>query len=150
MRIRRRSETPAADREFVGTGVFWSFVVALLIGAALIVFVAQNTNDVKVKWTVWHVTAPLVVVVLVAMLAAVVLQALAGLVWRRRRRGMMQARHDAQRLRELAEDALSGKAAAPEPGVEEPADTGPRAELQPSAEPASPASEPAAEDEASR
>lgn len=69
-----------------GTGFFWGFVLGLPLAAALIVFVAQNTQDVTVHWTVWKVHTSLVVVVLVTIFAAVLLAELVGFVWRHRRR----------------------------------------------------------------
>lgn len=72
-----------------GVGVVWGFVLALPLAAALIVFVAQNTNDVVVHWTVWKVRSPLAAVVLVTIFAAVVLAEIVGVVWRHRRRRIL-------------------------------------------------------------
>jgi uncharacterized integral membrane protein len=75
-----------------GVGVVWGFVLALPLAAALIVFVAQNTERVTVHWTVWKIGAPLVVIVLVTMLVAVVLAEIIGLAWRHQRRRMLAQR----------------------------------------------------------
>jgi uncharacterized integral membrane protein len=69
-----------------GTGFLWSFVIGLALAAALIVFIAQNTEQVTVHWTVWKARTSLAVVVLVTIAAVVLLAELVGLVWRHRRR----------------------------------------------------------------
>ena len=78
-----------------GVGIGWGFVLGLPLAAALIVFVAQNTGDVVVRWTVWKVHSPLAAVVLVAILAAVVLAEMVGVVWRHRRRRILGQRESA-------------------------------------------------------
>lgn len=84
-----------------GAGFLWGFVLALPLGAALIVFVAQNTEQVTVRWTVWEVSTPLAVAVLVTIFAAVMLAETIGIVWRGRRRRIL-ARQESLRT-ELAE-----------------------------------------------
>jgi uncharacterized integral membrane protein len=90
-----------------GTGFFWSFVIGLALAAALIVFIAQNTEQVTVHWTVWKARTSLAVVVLVTIAAVVLLAELVGLVWRHRRRQLI-ARQESLRAE------LSGRTAAPE------------------------------------
>jgi uncharacterized integral membrane protein len=84
-----------------GTGLFWGFVVALPLAAALIVFIAQNTEQVTVHWTVWKARSSLAVVVLVTVAAAIVLAELVGLVWRHRRRRII-ARQESLRAQPAA------------------------------------------------
>jgi uncharacterized integral membrane protein len=90
-----------------GTGFLWGFVVALPLAAALIVFIAQNTEQVTVHWTVWNVRSSLAVVVLVTIAAAILLAELVGLVWRHRRRRLI-ARQESLRAE------LPGVTVAPE------------------------------------
>jgi uncharacterized integral membrane protein len=78
---------------FRGVGFVWWFVVALPLAAALIVFVAQNTEETTVRWTVWKVRAPLIAVVLVTIFVAIVVAEIFGLVWRHRRRRTLAQRH---------------------------------------------------------
>jgi uncharacterized integral membrane protein len=84
-----------------GAGFLWGFVLAVPLAAALIVFIAQNTQAVTVHWTVWKVRSSLAVVVLVAIAVAVLLAELVGLVWRLRRRRLI-ARQESLRA-ELAD-----------------------------------------------
>ena len=114
-----------------GTGLLWGFVLAVPLAAALIVFIAQNTQQVSVRWTVWRVDTSLAVVVLVTILAAVLLAEIVGIVWRLRRRRLL-ARHEtlqAELARRAAERETApppapptgppgGEAAAPEPAPE--------------------------------
>lgn len=101
-------------------------MLAIPLAAALIVFVAQNTGDVVVRWTVWKVHAPLAAVVLVAILAAVVLAEIAGVIWRHRRRTLLSRRESA--LAERAERAAvtapadSTESTTPDPPPQVPAD----------------------------
>jgi uncharacterized integral membrane protein len=90
-----------------GTGFVWSFVIGLALAAALIVFIAQNTEQVTVHWTVWRVRSSLAVVVLVTVAVAIVVAELVGLVWRHRRRRVISRR-------ESLRAELSGRPAAPE------------------------------------
>jgi len=95
-----------------GAGFLWGFVLAVPLAAALIVFVAQNTQQVTVRWTVWRVDSSLAVVVLVTILAAVLLAELVGLVWRHRRRRQF-ARQESLRA-ELADQPPSAQAEEPQ------------------------------------
>lgn len=61
-------------------------VVAAIVVAALVVFVAQNTDDVKVTWLFFDGTGPLWIVIVVAAVAGALLSEVLGLLWRRRRR----------------------------------------------------------------
>jgi uncharacterized integral membrane protein len=81
---------------FRGVGFVWGFVLTLPLAAALIVFVAQNTEDVVVRWTVWKVHSPLSAVVLVTILAAVVLAETVGVLWRHQRRRTLARRSQLQ------------------------------------------------------
>jgi uncharacterized integral membrane protein len=92
--------TPAAkpprDR---GLGVWTSVANAVLTAAAFLVFVAQNTEDSNVEWTVWSVGVPLAAIVFGAMLLGSVLTLAIGAIWRLRRRRRLREREELHRLR---------------------------------------------------
>ena len=79
----RRSRTSGAWVAVVGFG---------LLLVLLVVFIAQNTQDVHVSYLGWDGEAPLAVTLLIATVAGIVLTAVAGTlrIWqlRRRVRGM--------------------------------------------------------------
>ncbi len=108
---RRRRQTSGVS--FRGSGLIWGFVLALPLAAALIVFVAQNTGDVTVHWTVWKVTTPLAVAVLASIFVAVVLAELVGVVWRLRRRQLLSRRASAELVAAAPEVPPVEDAAAP-------------------------------------
>jgi uncharacterized integral membrane protein len=80
------------EREFVGTGWFWSLIVGGLIALAAIIFVLQNSDAVAVKFLGWQGDVSLAGVVLVVALAAIVADELFGTVYRRRRRRRLTER----------------------------------------------------------
>ena len=61
-------------------------VFALIVAAALIVFVAQNTTDTEVTWLFFDGSGPLWIVIIVAAVAGALLSEVLGFLWRRRRR----------------------------------------------------------------
>ncbi len=79
-----------------GAGIVWWFVLALPLAAALIVFIAQNTEQATVRWTVWKIHAPLVAVILVTIFVTVVLTEILGIIWRRQRRRLLAEREGSQ------------------------------------------------------
>ncbi|HET7044987.1 MAG TPA: hypothetical protein VFI37_09075 [Gaiellaceae bacterium] len=87
---------PPRDR---GIGVWTSVAIALLAAAAFLVFVAQNTEDSNVEWTVWSVGVPLAAIVFGAMLLGSVLTLAVGAIWRLRRRRRLRERQELHRLR---------------------------------------------------
>jgi len=61
-------------------------VVAAAIGiVALLLFIVQNSQHVKVKWLFFDGTAPLWVVIVITALVAAISAELGTYVWRRRR-----------------------------------------------------------------
>ena len=80
------------DRGSHGLGLWWTFAAALVVFAALIVAIVQNSRHVRLHYLAWHVSVSLIVVVLTTALIAVFLDEVGGLVWRRRRRSRLGRR----------------------------------------------------------
>ena len=79
----------AADgvrRQFRGTGLSWTLVLALVMAAAIVVGIIQNSHGVRLDYLVWHGSVPLIAVLLATMVLTVALTSLVGVIWRRRRR----------------------------------------------------------------
>ena len=77
-----RSIKPAGRKWSLRPGV----VLALVVAAALIVFVVQNGSEVPVKWWFVELDGPLWAVIIVAAVAGAVLSEVVGWVVGRRRR----------------------------------------------------------------
>ena len=77
-----RATKPAARKWSIRPGV----ILALLVAAALIVFVVQNDREVPVTWWFVEVNGPLWAVIIVAAVAGAVLTEILGWVVGRRRR----------------------------------------------------------------
>jgi uncharacterized integral membrane protein len=82
-----------------GSGIHWGLIVGLIMAAAVVVGVMQNSQRVEVKYLVWEGHASLAVVLLATVVATVALTTVAGVVWRRRRRRRLTQRDELQRLR---------------------------------------------------
>jgi uncharacterized integral membrane protein len=54
----RPLEGPEKQRVFVGTGLFWTLILGLLLAAALVILIFQNAQDVEVEWLGFDFTAP--------------------------------------------------------------------------------------------
>jgi uncharacterized integral membrane protein len=87
-----RAEDSRAQREFLGTGLYWSLLLALVLGVAILIAIIQNLQPVELKYLVWDLHTPLIVVLLVTVFATVVLSTLVGVVWRRQRRRKLTER----------------------------------------------------------
>jgi uncharacterized integral membrane protein len=83
---------------FVGTGLFWSLILGLLLGAALVIFIFQNTQSVGVEFLWLEFTAPLIGLLLGTALTAVILAEIVGVVVRRRRRRVLTEQEELRRL----------------------------------------------------
>lgn len=81
-------------------GIPWGLALALVVAVLLIVFAVQNTQTVQLRFLVWETTAPLVIVVAVAVVAAIVFDELLGWALRRRRRRRLAEKEELRRLRE--------------------------------------------------
>lgn len=70
------------------SGAWASVVVAAVLLILLIVFIAQNTQDVHISFFGWDGTAPLSVALLIAVVLGVVITAIIGTlrIWQLRRR----------------------------------------------------------------
>ncbi|GAA4756802.1 hypothetical protein GCM10023350_47980 [Nocardioides endophyticus] len=70
------------------SGAFLALVLLGLLLVLLIVFIAQNTQDVHVSFLTWDGTTPLAVALLIAAVGGILLTAIAGLlrIWQLRRR----------------------------------------------------------------
>jgi uncharacterized integral membrane protein len=94
-----RKEQGGERKVFVGTGFFWGLVVGVLLTAMVIVFAAQNTASIEVRFLGWRFAAPVIVLILGSVLAGVILDEIAGLVYRRRKRRILNEREELKRLR---------------------------------------------------
>jgi uncharacterized integral membrane protein len=84
--------------EFRGTGIYWSLLVAVVLGGAILVGIVQNTQSVQLKYLGWDARTPLIAVLLIAIFVTAILTELLGVIWRWRRRGQLAARADLQDL----------------------------------------------------
>jgi len=82
-----------------GLGVWWTFGAALVVVAAVIVAIVQNSRRVRLHYLAWHLNVSLIVVLLTTALVAVLLDQAGGLVWRRRRRSRLGRRSELSELR---------------------------------------------------
>lgn len=96
-------EVPPArrtERVFVGTGLFWGLVFGVILAVAFIILAAQNTVETPVRFLGWEMTTPLIALILVSFLAGVILDELVGLIYRARRRRILQDREELRALRD--------------------------------------------------
>jgi len=87
------------SRSSRGVGVWWTFAAGLVLVAAIIIAIAQNSGSVRVHYLVWGSSVSLIVVVLTTALAAILLDQAGGLIWRRRRRARNARRTELEQLR---------------------------------------------------
>ncbi len=77
-------ETAESPKSGLNGGV----IVGAIVLIALVVFVAQNTNDTKVTWLFFESSGtPVWLVIVIAAVAGAVLSEMAGWLFRRRKRG---------------------------------------------------------------
>jgi len=96
-----------ARREFRGTGLYWSLFLGLIIAVAILIGIIQNAQSVQLKYLVWDLNTPLIVVLLVTIFASVLLSSLFGVAWRHRRRRQLTDREELRGLRGRAPDPAS-------------------------------------------
>ncbi len=87
------------QREFRGTGVYWSLLLGVILAIAILIGIIQNAQSVQLKYLVWNLSTPLIVVLLVTIFASVLLTALVGVAWRHRRRRQLTDREELRGLR---------------------------------------------------
>jgi uncharacterized integral membrane protein len=102
------TEDKGAQREFRGTGLYWSLLPGLILAIAILIGIIQNSQSVQLKYLVWDLNTPLIVVMLVTIFASVLLTALVGVAWRHRRRQQLTDRKELRGLRRR----ISGPASA--------------------------------------
>ncbi len=93
------TKEPEKEKVFSSAGPVWSVIIGFLVAAAVVAFITQNTHAVKVNFLWMHGNTSLAVIVLVVTFAAVVIDELAGLALRFRRRRMLNEREELKRLR---------------------------------------------------
>ena len=78
----RREPTPSAPKEALRptrtSGAWTAVIVAAVLLVLLIVFIVQNTDDVRISFLGWDGSAPLAVALLVAAVAGVLITAVVG------------------------------------------------------------------------
>jgi uncharacterized integral membrane protein len=94
----RESSGGAVRRQFRGTGLYWTLIVALVVAMAIIIGIIQNSQGVRLKYLAWTGNLPLAVVLLTTIVLTVALTSLVGVIWRRRRRRLLT---DSVELREV-------------------------------------------------
>ena len=90
-------------RVFAGTGISWAFIFGVLLTVAVIVLAVQNTDPVPVTLYFWETSAPLIIVMLVAALAAILIDEMIGMIIRRRKRKILADREELKRFRAKAD-----------------------------------------------
>jgi uncharacterized integral membrane protein len=96
----RAGEPPPRPRvERTGTGVMPAVVVGIVVAAAVIAFVAQNTDRVALQWLWIDFRTTPAVLVLVSLLIGVVAAVVVGALVRRSRRIRLNEREELERLR---------------------------------------------------
>jgi uncharacterized integral membrane protein len=93
---------PTAEGEgtvYRGTGVSATLIVGTIVAILAIILAVQNTETTTVEVFRADYSAPLVVVILAAAIAGVLLDEVAGLFWRRRRRRHLAERAELRRFR---------------------------------------------------
>lgn len=91
---------PETRREFVGTGVFWSLIIGAIVALALIIFIIQNSESIRVEFLGFDWSMALAGVVLIAVLAGVLVDEMVGVIYRSRRRRRLSEHEELQRLRQ--------------------------------------------------
>lgn len=93
--------TGSAERQrWRGTGIYWGLIAGLVLAAAVIVGIVQNSQQVEVKYLGWTGHASLAVVLLAAVVATVALSTVTGVGWRRSRRQRLAQRDELEQRRE--------------------------------------------------
>jgi uncharacterized integral membrane protein len=76
-------------RRLQGTGLYWTLILTLVVAAAIVVGIVQNSQQIRLRYLTWEGDVPLAVALLGTIVLTVALTALVGVIWRRRRRQQM-------------------------------------------------------------
>jgi uncharacterized integral membrane protein len=87
------------DTHYESTGVWPAVVTGLLLGAALVVFIAQNGHRIALEFLWLDFTTSPAVLALVSLFLAVAASVIVGAAVRHRRRKMLGEREELARLR---------------------------------------------------
>jgi len=113
----RKANKATVEKVYVGTGFYLGLLVVVVLGVAVIGFVASNTDNVTIRWFGLEFAAPLAAAVLVASLATAIVVEMLGWFWRRSRRRVLRERDELRRLRADAKqrdsETEAAEAAAP-------------------------------------
>jgi uncharacterized integral membrane protein len=112
----KRQAEVARRRQFRGTGLSWTLVLALVVAAAIVVGVIQNSHGVRLDYLVWHGSVPLIAVLLATVVLTVALTSLVGMIWRGRRRHQMTDSAELDELRGQAKPQAGANRAEGVPG----------------------------------
>ncbi len=100
------NDSSAVPGKVLGAGFSASLVVGVILTIAVIVLAVQNTEDVHLEFLAWDANAPLVAILLAAVLIGVVFDEIVGLLWRHRRRDQITMKEElAQHRAVLREDS---------------------------------------------
>ena len=94
-----RDAEPETIRDYRGVGVVWGGILVLVLAVALIIVAFQNGQDVEFDFLWIDTTAPLVLILAIAIAAASVVDEIVGFLWRRSRRNRLRERDELKRLR---------------------------------------------------
>ena len=97
--MRAKTGDNSALREYRGTGLYWSLLLSLILATVILIGIVQNSQSVQLRYLVWQINTPLIVVLLVTIVASVLLAALVGVAWRHRRRRQLADREELRGLR---------------------------------------------------
>ncbi|MFP3907972.1 MAG: lipopolysaccharide assembly protein LapA domain-containing protein [Acidimicrobiales bacterium] len=86
-------------REYRGAGIMWSAIAVLVVLAAFIIVVIQNSESVPFDFLWITVDTPLALIIAVAVAASLAIGEIIGWAWRRHRRSDLQRREELRRLK---------------------------------------------------
>lgn len=86
--------------EYRGTGFYVSLVFTAIVVIVLLVLALQNTETVQFEFLGWDIDIPLFGIILIAVLLAIVVDEMVGLVWRRSRRRRLSEQQELVSLRQ--------------------------------------------------
>ena len=96
--MKKGHDNDTLRRQFRGTGLYWTLILALVLAVAIVIGIIQNSQGVRLKYLAWAGSLPLAGVLLTTIVPTVGLTSLVGAVWSRRRRRQLT---DPVELREL-------------------------------------------------